>query len=141
MGLSQTATVHLKKAKRTIAGRNFDGEPTISLALGSNSRNHFELTLLRANLKEGYTVNSARLSRPEVLLSTQWYGTRYEQSVNHLTHVSLEITSLTEQEAVIVVSGTLVNPESGAHLTVSPSTISIRGAHLKQLLAGQTFGG
>ncbi len=85
----------------------------------------------------GYSVNSESFSRPEILLSTLWHGSRFIQSDQHRTTVSLTIGSITDREAVIHLSGTLVNPATGGYLTLSPSIITVQGAHLKVLVAEQ----
>ncbi|MHC8346693.1 hypothetical protein [Pseudomonas sp. RT6P73] len=134
-GLRQTTQINVKYVKRVMAARNIIGQPTASIVLGSNSRNHFELTLLRSNIKEGYTVRSDRFSHPEVLLSTNWYGNRFIQSDQHPTAVSLTIGEITPEQAVLYLSATLVDPSTGGYLTLSPSMITVRGAHLRQLIA------
>ena len=93
-----------------VSGRNALGEPTVSIVVGANSRNLFELILLRSNIHVGYAVNSERFSRQEIVLSTHWHGNRFIQSDQHRTAVSLTVSS---QEAVIYLSGKLVNPVMG----------------------------
>ncbi|MHC8397966.1 hypothetical protein ACYZTX_00245 [Pseudomonas sp. MDT1-17] len=133
----QNAHIEVKKVKRVVVGRNIFGQPTVSMALRTNSHYTFEVTLLRANMKAGYTVYSERFSHPEVLLSTNLYGNSFIQSQEHPTAVSLTIAEITDQEALFHLSGTLVNPETGGYLTVLPSVLSVRGAYLKELIAGQ----
>ncbi|MHC8403364.1 hypothetical protein ACYZTX_29015 [Pseudomonas sp. MDT1-17] len=127
--------INVKQVKRVVSKRNILGESTVSIVMGSNSPNLFELTLLRSNIRTGYSVNSERFSRPEILLSTLWYGSRFIQSNQHRTAVNLTMESINSQEAVIHVSGTLVNPATGEYLTLSPSIISVQGAYLKELVA------
>lgn len=129
--------IHLKQVKRVVCGRNILGDPTVSIVVGSNSRNYFDLTLLRSNIKMGYSVNSENFSHPEILLSTHWHGSRFLQSDQHRTAVSLTIGSITSREAVLYLSATLVNPQTGGYLTLSPSIITVQGADLKKLVAEQ----
>ncbi|CAI8814244.1 hypothetical protein [Pseudomonas zeae] len=134
---AQKTYIEATRVKRVVAGRNILGEPTVSMVLRTNSRYTFEVTLLRANIQAGYSVYSERFSHPEVLLSTNLHGNRFLQSDVHPTAVSLKIDALTDQEAVIYLAGTLVNPDTGGYLTVLPSVFSVQGPYLKELLAGQ----
>jgi hypothetical protein len=127
--------IHVKQVQRVVSGRNLLGEPTVSIVLGANSRNLFELTLLRSNIHTGYTVSSECFSRPEILLSGNWQGNRFLQSDQHRTAVNLTMGAITSQEAVLYLSATRVNPATGGYLTFSPSYISVQGDYLKVLVA------
>ncbi len=134
-GFQQSAPFRVEQVKRIEARRNIIGQPTIAMVLGANNQNLFEVTLLHSNVQEGYTVHSERFSHPEILLTTQWCGSRFEQSADYSTLVSLTIGAITAKRALIYLSGTLVNPTTGEFVTLSPSIITVQGAHLKELLS------
>ena len=129
--------VNLKQVKQVEAGFDSNGQPTVTIVIGSNRRSFFEVTLLRSNVKEGYTVHSRSLDHPDVMLSAVWNGDRYIQSSGHATSANLKIHSITPDKAVIYISGTLVNPTTHGFLILSPSMIRVQGEFLNQLLADQ----
>lgn len=129
--------VSFKQVQEVKSGYNAQGQPTVAIVLGANSRNSFEVILLRSNIKAGYAVQSRSVDHPEIMLSAEWDGDRYIQSAEHATSANLKIRSLTPEKAVIYVSGTLVNPSTSGLLTLSSSMVWVQGEFLEELLAEQ----
>lgn len=126
-----------QQVKRVAGEYNAEGQPTVFLLLGAGRQNLLDVYLLRANIREGYTVQSLSFNRPEIELRAQWKGGRFIQSTEHSTEVNLTIRTLTPDEAVIEVSATLVNPVTGGYLTLPSSSVRVQGAHLQALIADQ----
>ncbi|MHC8346707.1 hypothetical protein [Pseudomonas sp. RT6P73] len=132
---SQPHRISIKQVKRVIPGRNTAGQPTISILVGSKHREIFDIILLRSNIHPGYTVRSLSYNHPEIELMTRWNGNLFTQSPNFPTAVTLTIQSLTPEAAVLSFSGLLVDTTTGNYVRLPPSTVTVTGKDLKQLLA------
>lgn len=129
----------IEKVKKVESSLNENSEQTVSITIGSSRQNTFTLNLLRSNVKKGYRAQSKKLDNPEVVLSALWHGDRYVQSGTHDTVVNLKIRSVTPKTAVILFSGTLVNPATGGYLKINESMLRVEGDDLKELVYGQPF--
>ena len=129
----------IKQVEKVESSLNENGEQTVSVTIGSSRQNTFTLNLLRTNVKKGYSAQSKQSDNPEIVLSALWDGDQYIQSERHDTVVNLKVRSVTPKTAVILVSGTLVNPATGGYLKLNTSMLRVEGDCLKELLSGQPF--
>lgn len=126
--------ISVKQVKRVLSGVNVQGQPSVSILIGS-SRNHlFDITLLRSNIRPGYRVRSLSYSHPEIELMTRWNGALFTQSTKFPTSVELTIQSITPSAAVLSFSGLLVNAATGSYVRLSPSLITVTGKDFEELL-------
>ncbi|MHC8403350.1 hypothetical protein ACYZTX_28945 [Pseudomonas sp. MDT1-17] len=132
--LTPAPSISFNQVKHIAPAFNATGEPTVFVLLSSDDQTLLDVYLLRSAIKEGYSVQSHRSDRPEIELRAQWKGRRFSQSAEHPTIVNLTIQSITPTEAVIDVSGTLVNLATGAYLSVFSTGIRVSGEDLKTLV-------
>lgn len=110
----------VKQVKRVLSGVNSVGEPAVSILIGSRRNHLFDITLLRSNIRPGYSVRSISYSHPEIELMTRWNGELFTQSTQFPTSVELTIQSLTPNAAVLSFSALLVNAVTGGYVRLSP---------------------
>ena len=132
--LFDSIDIPIWQVKRVVRGVNTDGERIISILLGSSDCKLFDVSILRSNFREGYTVQSHSYNHSEIMMRAGWHGDRFVQSTKHPTVVSLTIQSITAKEAVFFISGTLVNPVTGNYITLPPSVFKVYGTYFKALL-------
>lgn len=133
---AQSRRISIKQVSRVVRGVNSAGQPTVSILVDSNNCHPFDITLLRSNIRTGYTVHSQSYSHPEIELMTRWSGGQFTQSRNFPTTVVLNIQSLTQKEAVLSFSGLLVNEATGSYVRLAPSQVALTGKHLEEFLVG-----
>lgn len=120
----------IKQIGRTF---NAEGQPAVFILLSSGDQDFLDIYLLRSVIKDDYLGQNHALSQSEVELRAQWKGTRFVQSSQYSTQVTLKIQKITPTEAMIDLSGALVNSATGIYLNVSASRITVSGENLKQL--------
>lgn len=130
-------TVHISSDQVALVSSGFmNGDrPGVSIYIGPDEFNFFDITLDRANVIQGYTVQDRRNNVENFSLTANWQGEHYAQSINHATYSSFTVRSLSSTEAVIELSGKLLSVASGTFLVLEPSTVKIRGELLKNLTA------
>ncbi|MHC8346618.1 hypothetical protein [Pseudomonas sp. RT6P73] len=127
-------SISFNQVKRVAPAFNAGGERTAFLLLSADDQTLLDIYLLRSTLKEGYSVQSHRCEKPEVEVRVQWRGRRFSQSSEHPTVVNLTIHSITPTEAIIDVSGTLINLATGTYVNVLSTGIRVSGENLKMLV-------
>ncbi|MHC8346709.1 hypothetical protein [Pseudomonas sp. RT6P73] len=107
----------------------------VSVILYSNldAQNVFSFTWDRAHMKAGYSVDDYKDQDKTLTLLADWNGRHYSESTQFPTYGHFVIKSLTDNEALIEVSGRLVEPDSGDFLNLPLTVLRIQGAQLKTL--------
>ncbi|MBL4744534.1 MAG: hypothetical protein JKX87_07905 [Cycloclasticus sp.] len=109
--------------------------PAVSIAIGPNTENHFDITLYRSNIKSGYAVSSKSKSNSTIAIEATWSGKSFVQSSKHSTGASVQIVSIDThgRVAILKISAILVNPETGELLQLSNSQVTISGENFINL--------
>lgn len=107
----------------------------VSIFIGPNEYDFFDITLERVNVEAGYSVVDKRNHIANFSITANWGGEHYIQSAHPATYTTFTIHSLTATEAVIELSANLLSMASGKFLALSPSTVKIEGELLKELVA------
>ncbi|CAI8757617.1 hypothetical protein [Pseudomonas zeae] len=132
--ITQPSPVSVKQVKRVLSGVNSLGQPSVSILVGSSKNQLFDITLLRSNIRPGYSVHSLSYSHPEIEIMTRWNGDLFTQSTKFPTSVELTIQSVSPQAAVLSFSSLLVNASTGGYVRLSPSLVTLTGKNLEELL-------
>lgn len=111
------------------------GKPAVTVYLGDAGENYAEITVFRSNVRAGYAATSVSSNNPELSVSATWGGTNYVQSSKHATEAAFKIVSITPTEAVVEFGAKLINPSTGAFLTLKPSAVKVEGEMFKRLTA------
>ncbi|MHC8346692.1 hypothetical protein [Pseudomonas sp. RT6P73] len=136
--MSQDIRVTSEQVRLIGSGWINGDEPGVSLFIGPDDVNFFDVTLERANVKQGYSVDDRRNSVANFSIRANWEGEHYIQSAYRSTYTRFVIRSLTATEAVIELSAKLLSMSSGKFLTLAPSTLTIKGDLLHRLIAPQS---
>jgi len=114
-----------------------DNKPAVSIISCIDKENSTEITLLRSNIKEGYSIDSKRRDKYKILSATATYdGNMYDQSERHDTSLNFTIQSLDQKTktAVIIYSGKFIDTKSlSKYLYIPPTTLTITGKNFDNL--------
>lgn len=107
----------------------------VSIAIGPNGENHVDITLYRSNIKPGYVAASKSKSDLTISVEATWSGKTFFQSSKHNTKASVQVVSIdtTGKVAILKVSATLVDPQTGELLQLSNSQVTVSGQHFINL--------
>ncbi|MHC8403396.1 hypothetical protein ACYZTX_29190 [Pseudomonas sp. MDT1-17] len=134
---SQAVSVTSEQVSLVSGGFMNGDEPGVSIYIGPDEFNFFEITLDRINVKSGYAVKDMGNSVANFSVAANWGGEHYVQSSHHATYTTFQIRSLSPDEAVIELSAKLLSMSSGKFLVLAPSLVHIRGELLQKLTAPQ----
>lgn len=110
--------------------------PAVSIAIGPDGENYFDLTLYRSNVKSGYAASSKSKNNSAISIEATWSGKNFVQSSKHSTMVSVQVVSIDTANKVanLKVSAVLVNPQTGNFLQLSNSKITVSGQSFINLI-------
>mgnify|MGYP003385502395 CR=1 FL=1 len=109
--------------------------PAVSIAIGPNGENYFDLTLYRSNVKSGYSATSKSKTDSAISIEASWSGKNYVQSSKHSTAASIQVVSIDVASKVVIlkISAILVNPQTGELLQLSNSQVIVSGQNFINL--------
>lgn len=114
-------------------------QPAVSVTFGESEENRCIATILRSNVKAGYSVSSIRGSKHEyITFNCNWDDVWYIENVNQDTYVKLEIVSLDQanKKAEVVISAKLSEYKK---MNENPSGDSAELNRVRLLITGQHF--
>lgn len=113
--------------------------PAVSVTFGESDNNHCSLTVLRENIREGYSVYSLRGNKYQyVSFNCNWDGVWYIENSNRDTYVDLEIVSLdrANKRAEVLISARLSEHKK---INENPSGDTAELNRVKLVITGKYF--
>ena len=110
----------------------------VSIIIGKDQNNFFDITIQRDNVFEGFSVNSTRKNKYQVISADgNWNGKQYIQS-KHDTYIHFSIDKIDKENkiAIISIAGKFI--ESGRLtelLELSKNTFQINGKQFENLVS------
>ncbi|CAM2799854.1 Lipoprotein [Vibrio neptunius] len=111
-------------------------QPAVDLQLQQSENNFCQITLLRSNVKEGFTASLKQQSTGSLSSSCYWNGNLYIQSSKHPTIANLKINKIdeTNQSASFTTSLKLVNNKTlDSYFEIKDVTFTVAGQQYTNL--------
>ncbi|MBB1293865.1 MAG: hypothetical protein ACJAVX_003317 [Pseudoalteromonas rhizosphaerae] len=108
----------------------------VTVYFGHTGGDHYTVTLLRDEIKEGVFIESSAKNAPNLVFDASWAGEYYVQSAKHDTHSSLKILELNSEAKVakFEVAARLVNPkQKNDYISLEKTTITVQGQQFDNL--------